>query len=269
MKFTIFADVDGVVREADKSVQPIAEDQEPYLETYRAIRAAVPQEAQLVLATGRSYASTRTIAEAVGSKMGLYEMGLHIVADGESYPLIDEDHPLHDAQEEVRRLREAVDRNMPSMRRTLSSTHGDIRFLSDRELMVCIETSGDINGVDVEALILEYGGDKLDRYRSQGSIRVVTTKDSVDVMPNITKGDALKYFCRRYGIDTGRTAGIGDSDHSDLYLLEAAQFAGAPSNAGSGIKAYIGDIDGRGYLSEHPVVDGLLDILDHAGRVWV
>jgi hydroxymethylpyrimidine pyrophosphatase-like HAD family hydrolase len=74
-------------------------------------------------------------------------------------------------------------------------------------------------------------------------------------LAGIDKGAAIGELLEVLGVGRDRVAGIGDTE-GDLPLREAVGFFACPANARQAIKA-VAD-----YVSPHPLLEGVLDILD-------
>ena len=74
-------------------------------------------------------------------------------------------------------------------------------------------------------------------------------------LAGVTKGGAVTGLLRDLGLNKSEAAGIGDT-MGDISIRDAVAFFACPANAVSGIK------DVADYISPHPDIRGMLDILE-------
>jgi hydroxymethylpyrimidine pyrophosphatase-like HAD family hydrolase len=75
-------------------------------------------------------------------------------------------------------------------------------------------------------------------------------------LQNVNKATAIDRLMTQTGIQTERTAGIGDT-MGDRFIAERVSWFGCPANSEAEIKK------AAAYVSPHEEVEGVLDILDH------
>lgn len=92
------------------------------------------------------------------------------------------------------------------------------------------------------------------------TLRVIFSKNALDILPNLNKGDAVSFLINKYGIDKKDVLAIGDSSHSDLSLLQSAGLVACPDNADNEMKKYV--LEHNGFVVPNSSNKGLLNILD-------
>jgi HAD superfamily hydrolase (TIGR01484 family) len=98
----------------------------------------------------------------------------------------------------------------------------------------------------IEQFVTESGGPELHITPSHFYLNIS--------LMGVDKGEALRVLLKELGATHDEAAGIGDTE-GDLALRDAVGFFACPANATPEIKA-VAD-----YVSPHPMVDGMLDIL--------
>ena len=91
-------------------------------------------------------------------------------------------------------------------------------------------------------------------------MKVVKSKNAIDVMVDLNKGDGVKHILNRLGIKKENVLGIGDNYHSDVSMMEECGFVACPGNSDEKLKEYVRSKNG--YISEKECMKGVLDILE-------
>jgi len=94
-------------------------------------------------------------------------------------------------------------------------------------------------------------------------LKVMFCSMAIDILPNTSKGEAVKFLMDKYNINKDEALAIGDSSHSDIDLLDAVGNVACPSNADEKLKLYV---KGRnGFIASGNSGQGFLEILNHFG----
>lgn len=92
-----------------------------------------------------------------------------------------------------------------------------------------------------------------------GILKFLRPKGAIDILPNITKGEALDFILKEKSIKRDQVFAIGDSYHSDKDLLNSAGVVGCPQNADLELQAYIKERGG--FISNKKTTEGLIDLI--------
>ncbi len=109
--------------------------------------------------------------------------------------------------------------------------------------------------------LLKIMPDEFNQAIEKGLLKMLLSQNALDILPNLTKGDAVDYILDFYGINKQGVLAIGDSSHSDRALLESAGLVACPNNADGELKKYVQGR--RGFVAPSKYHEGLLEIYEH------
>jgi len=136
-----------------------------------------------------------------------------------------------------------------------------IRQMKDRTCMLTYEFRKDISK-ELYSLLLELMPDELKKAISSSILKVLISRNALDILPNLTKGDAVNYLAGLYKVRKEEVLAIGDSSHSDLDMLKSAGLVACPDNADTELKRYV--LEHNGFVVPNSSNSGFINILDLA-----
>jgi hypothetical protein len=93
-------------------------------------------------------------------------------------------------------------------------------------------------------------------------VDVVSSGHAIDILvKGVNKGSGILEMCKITSISSDEILFIGDSDN-DLSGMEITRWAGCPSNASKRCKDLVHSLEERGWASEFPYVQGVIDVMD-------
>ena len=260
-----------------------------YFDHYR--RYAGPQ---IVLCTGRAWASTRGIWQrthnfpqqrlAWPETPVLCEHGMDVVIDPATdrhISLIDEAPDLAHIKPVVKPVKETgemLESELEPMRERLTRELGRPvapimllkKFFSLAVRIPFFEgTQEQVSPLLFFDLVRERVKSPLGQLIAEGRVLLAYSTTAVDIIPPVSKGDGVRYLLKRYGTPPERAAYIGDSV-PDIAGMQAVSWAACPSNAVQEVRDYVASLDGHGYQSTLSFADAELEMLEkvRTGRVW-
>ena len=95
-------------------------------------------------------------------------------------------------------------------------------------------------------------------------LEITTSDRTVEVLPGITKGDALRQLAGDYGIPLEDILVIGDSGTDAFAMGIGEVIAACPANATDEIVDIVKakDVE-RGYIAKNERLEGWLEIIEH------
>lgn len=272
IKIVLF-DVDGCIIPGDKTVLPIHEDLSSEMEMLNRLAMVIAKRKGLVFSfcTTRSLASGVKVAEILGlNGYSAFENGnvIYNPLSGESYLLVNKDEKFNYLAPVLRSL-QAWCGTIDDL--TLAYELGikpeNLRRLRDRKSILTYEIlpfdKPPVSGEQLWAVLKEkFLTKEMAGYLQRGELNVIPSASALDVGIGIDKEDAIKHILGIYGISGEDALSIGDSFHSDYAMFKVTGYRGVPSNAHLLLKKTVRDYP-RGHVSERPMCEGVLDILQH------
>lgn len=94
-------------------------------------------------------------------------------------------------------------------------------------------------------------------------VDVVSSGHAIDILvKGVNKGSGILEMCKMTGISPEEILVIGDSPN-DFSAMKITGWAGCPANASEECKDLVRSLGKRGRVSEHPYVQGVIDIMDY------
>ncbi len=271
----VIADADGCLLYENKSRPPLEVDESPDFDRMREVRNFMDERREVAfgLCTNRSMAAGLRVAELVGANNAPsgYEGG-GIVYD----PVTGTSRLLVDIVDELSHLREPLNvlqkwkasLDTKSVEAGWGVPEGTLRFMSDRKTLFTYEIlpydNPPISGEELyEVLLDNYIPDQMKDLFGEGLLVANPTDSALDFSAGINKGHFTRYALGELGMDPAHALGVGDSSHSDIYLIEETRYAICPANAKNELKWYVRGMRENGYVSEKELGEGTLEGLRH------
>ena len=134
-----------------------------------------------------------------------------------------------------------------------------MKQIRTRSYMLTYEFEEDI-GEELRSYLLSIMPQEFNKAIERSLLKILLSQGAIDILPNLTKGDAVNKILEDYKINRAEVLAIGDSSHSDLSLLESAGLVACPSNADRELREYVRKRGG--YVAEKGFHEGLLEIYD-------
>lgn len=261
----VFCDIDGCLGDFIKPEYPHKQDLDNNKGKLELIKEKRKQFNEILfgVATGRSFYQADNIMESTAHQgPSIFEMG-NVIFDPEEgvYNLFERHEKLCEHK--------AVIQEFIEWKRELSKQEQDIknrfafanlRQIKDRTCMLTYEFDSDIAN-ELYSFLQEFMPENIKNSIDNQILKVLFSENSLDIMPNLNKGDAVEFISKKYGIDKNEILAIGDSSHSDIDLLKAAGFMACPDNADEELKEFVLS-SGKGFIAPNNSATGVLNILD-------
>lgn len=212
--------------------------------------------------TGRSFYQADSIMKITGHQgPSIFEMGNVIFDPEEGVYNLFERHEKFAGNVEVVRDFIIWKNEMKQSEETIKEKfpNSNIRQMKDRSCMLTYEFENDI-GKELLNHLFGIMPQNIKEAIEKGVLKVLISKKAIDILPNLSKGDAVTYLAGKYNINKEEILAIGDSSHSDLDLLKSAGLIACPDNADEELKKFV--IKNNGFLVPNNSHEGLLNIFD-------
>lgn len=212
------------------------------------------------LVTGRSLESSAELLESlcVTDVCG-FEMGLQLYN-----PLTYESMDLLDYTKLVS-VKSALDLTRDNLFHNKSRIEErlgeEISYLHDRKRIITFETITK-SGFDLYQILREIIPEYVSRLIAKGEILMFPSSKAVDIMPNLTKGDAALAIAKMYGLSPGELLACGVSYHTDDKMFKSCGYTACSQNADKATKSYLSTRkNGNFYISPFEYTEGAVDVL--------
>ncbi len=264
----VFCDIDGCMGDFVKPEYPLKQDLYENREQLEEIQkkayqiSLVEPEILFGVCTGRSFYQADHIMKKTGCQgPSIFEMGNVIFDPKEGVYNLFEKYDRFKANIELLNAFIQWKNKMKGSEEQLKRKfpNSGLRQMKDRTCMLTYEFEEKI-GEELYQHILEIIPSQFKEAIDMSLLRVSLSKNAIDILPNITKGDAVTYLINLYGISKEEVLAIGDSSHSDLDLLKSAGLVACPDNADLELKKYV--FEHNGFVVPNSSNKGLINILD-------
>lgn len=264
----VFCDIDGCMGDFVKTEYPLKQDISKNEEELIKIKERVSQISSTQdgilfgVCTGRSFYQADHIMYQTGHQgPSIFEMGNVIYDPKEGVYNLFERHEKFKGS--VNRIKFFISwkNGMKELEGELKENFygSGIRQLKDRTCMLTYEFEKDI-GNELKERLLKSMPAEVRELLNDGILKIMQSKKAIDILPNLSKGDAVDYLAGLYKVDRKNILAIGDSSHSDLDLLKSAGLIACPDNADEEMKDYVRKHNGL--VVPNSLNSGLLNILD-------
>jgi len=260
----VFCDIDGCMGNFVKPEYPLKQDLSENLNNLELIKNKTKKFKDVLfgVATGRSFYQSDNIMHQAGHQgPSIFEMGNVIFEpDRGVYNLFEEHEKFKDSKEIVRQFIEWK-RQMINHEKEIKERFPmtNLRQIKDRSCMLTYEFDKEISK-ELYNFLINKMPDIVKEGIQNNILKVLFSKNALDILPNLSKGDAVSFLANKYKIDKKNVLAIGDSSHSDLDLLSAAGLVACPFNADEELKKYV--LEHNGFIVPNSSNEGLLNILD-------
>jgi HAD superfamily hydrolase (TIGR01484 family) len=267
--YYFFSDVDGVIDDFPKDVAPWEENLEPHITKLNYVKDFLEKNPKygFSICTGRSLAATKNIINLTGTNtLSACEFGtmLYDPEKDKEICIIEKEYPhLITASYDLKIWKDVLP--IDEIQEKLEKP---VRYLHDRREIITIETTDGVTGTDLFHVMKGRIPSSIQEHLGT-DIRLIISKKAIDITPNINKGDAIRYIRNVIKIPYERTIAVGDSSHSDEFMLAEARYRGCPGNSDEKMKKYVEQSGKNGHVSRFIYNEGLMDILCHAQKVWL
>ncbi len=214
------------------------------------------------LVTGRSLDSSKKLLETLSvTDICGFEMGLHLYnpVTEESYDLLDHHDDMKDVKSGISKMREYLLSEKKEIEERLGES---INYLDHRKRIRTFETNPE-SGIKLYKVLRELIPVYISELISKNHILMFPSSKAVDIMPNLTKGDAVLAILSRYELQTEDFLACSVSYHTDHEMLKNCGYASCTSNADNGCKFYIkNERKEKGYVSKLSFTEGAVDIIN-------
>lgn len=215
------------------------------------------------LITGRSLEKTEELIKYLDvSDICGFEMGLHLYD-----PLTQESFDLTDYHREMREAKYALDLTRDSLLYHMNMIQEllgeELHYLSDRKRIITFETKSK-SGSDLYQILSDIMPSIASKLISKRRILMFPSSKAVDIMPNLTKGDASLFIASKYELNPDELLACSVSYHTDHEMLKNCGYASTTENADNVCKLYIRKEKGsKGYISPFSYTKGAVDSISH------
>ncbi len=260
----VFCDIDGCMGNFVKPEYPLKQDTSKNEQELERIREKTRQFNGILfgVATGRSFYQADHIMQQTGHQgPSVFEMGNVIYDPREGVYNLFERHEKFSSNLDLMQTFIHWKNRMKLLEEEVRKKFqgSDVRQMKDRTCMLTYEFESDI-GDELQEYLLGVMAPELEKVVKEGYLKILKSKKAIDILPNLSKGDAVAYLINKYGIDKSSVLAIGDSSHSDLSLLQSAGLVACPDNADNEMKNYV--LEHGGFVAPSTSNRGLLNILD-------
>ncbi len=215
----VFNDIDGCFGDFKKpKAYPGRQSLDAHIEDLAKIRSIVQDHPTISFAacTGRSLYLAEDIIVAAGmNALSVVELGqvIHDPVTGTTYPLLEQVKPeITEIAQDLRKFLPHADK-LP-----LSFPRANLKRMKDNKHMLTYEftpkAQGGITGEELYQVLLPFIPEKIRKAIQKGSVKVVTSKDAIDIRMDIDKGHGIGHILKKLQRTGERCLGIGDSYHS-------------------------------------------------------
>lgn len=262
----VFCDIDGCIGDFTKPEYPLKQEIGKNKKSLELIKNKVDelknQGIIFGVSTGRSFYQADHIMETTGHQgPSIFEMGNVIFEPSEGvYNLFERHEKFKDCVEVVREFiqwKNQMKNNEQKIKEFFPGSN--VRQMKDRSCMLTYEFDKEI-GNELYSLIESMFPEIFKNAVEKKLLKVLISKNAIDILPSLTKGDAVSYLINKYGIRKEEVLAIGDSSHSDLDFLDSAGIIACPDNADEKLKNFV--LLNNGFVVPNKSSQGLLNILD-------
>lgn len=260
----VFCDIDGCMGEFVKPDYPFKQGLNKNKNGLNSIKEKIKNFDNVLfgVCTGRSFYQADHIMEHSGHQgPSIFEMGNVIFEPNEGVYNLFEKHEKF--KEHIDLIREFIQwkNEMKNKEYKIKELfpESNVRQMKDRICMLTYEFDEDISE-ELYDSILDLMPDKFKEPIKMNIIKVLKSKNALDILPNINKGDAVTYLIKKYNIEKEEVLGIGDSSHSDLDLLKSVGLIACPDNADKELKNFV--LENNGFVAPDSSVQGILSVFD-------
>jgi HAD superfamily hydrolase (TIGR01484 family) len=143
-----------------------------------------------------------------------------------------------------------------------------VRHMKERTCMLTYEFEKNIGKDLFEFIVKNKMPAEVKDAIDKGVLKVLFCDIAIDILPNLSKGDAVSFLLEKYKIRKEDSFSIGDSSHSDLDFLNATGLAGCPNNADEELKRLVVSKEEKGFVSDKEHAEGMAEILDKVYEKW-
>jgi len=264
----IFCDIDGCMGKFLKPEYPLKQSLDENISSLKSIKDKTDEFKGVLfgVATARSfYQADHIMKQANCQGPSIFEMG-NVVFEPNigTYNLFEKHKKFKENLEDIKFFiiwkREMAERESEIKNRFPFS---GVRQMKDRQCMLTYEFNSDI-GKELYNFIKTLMPQSIIQAIENKILRVSFSKNAIDILPNLNKGDAVVFLAEKYGVSKNEVLCIGDSSHSDLDLLNAAGIKACPDNADEALKEFV--LSNNGFVAPNSYSQGLLNILEVAKR---
>jgi len=262
----VFSDIDGCIGKFIKPRYPLKQDLNGNLRSLRLIKDKTEEFEDIIfgVATGRSYYHSDNIMEQSGhTGPSIFEMGNVLFQPERGIYNLFEEHPKF-SLEEIKKINEFIlwknfmESKEEEIRRMFPDSN--VRQMKDRTSMLTYEFDRNV-GMKLYSEVKRHMPASVKQSLREGILMVLFCDIAVDILPKLNKGEAVDYLLKQYGYYHREILGIGDSSHSDLYLLRGLGYVACPSNSDESLKQFVKSRNG--FIAEGKYSSGLLEILNN------
>jgi len=261
----VFCDIDGCMGDFNKPEYPLKQDLEKNQKNLELIKNKRNKFDKVFfgVATARSFYQADHIMELTNHQgPSIFEMGNVIFDPKEGvYNLFERHEKFKDNIEDIKQFidwkNKMIENEQEIKNHFLSS---NVRQMKDRTCMLTYEFDQNIGG-ELYDFLESFMPDIVKQLIEKNILKIIFSNNALDIIPDITKGDAVDFLIKKYNIDKNEVLAIGDSSHSDLDLLNSAGFIACPANADESLKRFV--LSKNGFVAPNSSSHGLLEILDN------
>jgi HAD superfamily hydrolase (TIGR01484 family) len=269
----VFSDIDGCMGEFVKPDYPDKQDLNGNMENLEMIKSKTLKfkDTLFGVCTSRSYHIADNIMEQ-SNHIGpsIFEGG-NVIFEPEVgvYNLFEKHPKLKDSIEVVRGFVEWR-KEMENFEDEIKERFKDakVRHMKERTCMLTYEFEKNIGKDLFEFIVKNKMPAEVKDAIDKGVLKVLFCDIAIDILPNLSKGDAVSFLLEKYKIRKEDSFSIGDSSHSDLDFLNATGLAGCPNNADEELKRLVVSKEEKGFVSDKEHAEGMAEILDKVYEKW-
>lgn len=275
----VFCDIDGCMGDFAKPEYPLKQSlythKEQLIKIKERINSFLGKDILFGVCTGRSFYQADNIMKHTGCQgPSIFEMGNVIFDPKEGvYPLFERHEKFSSNRDLIKAFitwKSKMSLLESEVREKFSGSK--LRQMKDRTCMLTYEFEKDISK-ELYSYLLEVMPQELKEAIAKSILRILISKNALDISPNLTKGDAVKYLINLYGINQEEVLAIGDSSHSDLDLFKSAGLVACPDNSDAELKKYVLEHNGlvvpnnsdRGFINILDIVENLIKFTNLKG----
>jgi len=266
----VFSDIDGVFGNFIKPIYPDQQDIEPHKGELNKIKEIIRSHEKSILhviCTGRAFYSCEPILKYLEINTPcICEHGTFIYLPDKktSYPLVEKAYPK-------------LIKASRALTKWLTKLYNDKRISKDFPNVSIRRENKNILTIRAKNMTPQALYNKLKRiipknilaFIEHDQLKIIMSQDinndviksSIDIMPNIDKGDAVRYILEFLNLKKENALGIEDSYHSGITMLKETGFVACPANAQDELKKFVRKRNG--YVSPFSYSKGWADIINH------
>jgi len=262
----VFCDIDGCMGEFIKQEYPLKQDLCKNRECLEKIKSKVNnffiKDVVFGVCTGRSFYQADSIMHLAGYKgPSIFEMGNVIFEPEEGvYHLFERHEKFRSSLSVIKEFTEWKDEiawEEEKIRKKFPNSK--LRQIKDRTCMLTYEFEKNI-AEELYSYLLIAMPKKFKEAIDKNILKVLKSKNALDIFPNLSKGEAVSYLLKKYNVQKNEVLAIGDSSHSDLDFLKSAGFIACPDNADETLKNFV--LENNGFVVPNKFAGGVLNIFD-------